>query len=181
MVAVDRHYSFTSAAGAGRCKLRSQREELPRHRRRRRLASPRAGCRAAHPHHRRARRRASSRGRGLRQGGSRQEHLDAASRGRSARQGAPHCDPRRGLQRPVPGAHGRCPGSAVRSRQRQGRAPADPERDRGLLDGLADSRSRRRSSSRARRTESPRRGAPRESSLSSARSSGPSSGELSTC
>ena len=113
-------------------------EGLPRHRRRRRVQSPRAGCRAAHPHHRRARRGAPSRGRGLRQGRGRQEHLDAASRGRSARPGASDCDPGRGLQRPLTGAHGRCPGGAVRSRQPQGRAPADQERDRGLLDGLAD-------------------------------------------
>ena len=124
--------------GAGRCRLTSPREGLPRHRRRRRVQSPRAGCRAAHPHHRRARRGAPSRGRGLRQGGGRQEHLDAASRGRSARPGASDCDPGRGLQRPLTGAHGRCPGGAVRSRQPQGRAPADQERDRGLLDGLAD-------------------------------------------
>ena len=116
----------------------NHREELPRHRRRRRIQSPRAGCRAAHPHHRRARRGAPSRGRGLRQGRRRQEHLDAASRGRSARPGASDCDPGRGLQRPLTGAHGRCPGGAVRSRQPQGRAPADQERDRRLLDGLAD-------------------------------------------
>ncbi len=116
----------------------SQREALPRHRRRRRIQNPRAGCRAAHPHHRRARRGAPSRGRGLRQGRGRQEHVDAASRGRSARPGASDCDPGRGLQRPLTGAHGRCPGRAVRSRQPQGRAPADQERDRGLLDGLAD-------------------------------------------
>ena len=102
-----------------------EREGLPRHRRRRRVQSPRAGCRAARPHHRRARRGAPSRGRGLRQGRSRQEHVDAASRGRSARPGASDCDPGRGLQRPLAGAHGRCPGSAVRARQRQGRAPAD--------------------------------------------------------
>ena len=81
---------------------------------------------------------APSRGRGLRQGGGRQEHLDAASRGRSARPGASDCDPGRGLQRPVPGAHGRCPGGAVRSRQPQGRAPANHERDRGLLAGFDD-------------------------------------------
>ena len=108
-----------------RCRLGVQREGLPRHRRRRRVQSPRAGCRAAHPHHRRARRGAPSRGRGLRQGRRRQEHLDAASRGRSARPRASDCDPGRGLQRPLTGAHGRCPGGAVRSRQPQGRAPAD--------------------------------------------------------
>ena len=79
----------------------------------------------ADPHHRRARRRASSRGRGLRQRRRRQEHVDAASRGRAARPGAADCDPGRGLQRPLTGAHGRCPGSAVRSRQPQSRAPAD--------------------------------------------------------
>ena len=118
--------SFTSSPSCPvQCRLFAQREGLPRHRRRRRVQNPRAGCRAARPHRRRARRRAPSRGRGLRQRRRRQEHLDAASRGRSARAGASDCDPRRGLQRPLTGAHGRCPGRAVRSRQPQGRAPAD--------------------------------------------------------
>ena len=58
-------------------------------------------------------------------GGRRQEHPDAASRRRAARPGASDCDPGRGLQRPLTGAHGRRPGGAVRSRQPQGRAPAD--------------------------------------------------------
>ncbi len=116
---------------------RPNNEALPRHRRRRRVQNPRAGCRAAHPHHRRARRGAPSRRRGLRQRRGRQEHPDAASRRGSARPRASDCDPGCGLQRPLTGAHGRCSGGAVRSRQPQGRASADQERDRRLLDGLA--------------------------------------------
>ena len=76
---------------------------------------PRAGRRAAHPHHRRARRGASSRRRGIRQGRRRQEHADAASCGRPSRPRTAGCDPGCRLQRPLTGAHGRRPGSAVRS------------------------------------------------------------------
>ncbi len=172
----------TARRDRARCRLGAlQREGLPRHRRRRRVQSPRAGCRAARPHHRRARRGATSRGRGLRQRRCRQEHVDAPSRGSSARPGASDCDPGRGLQRPLAGAHGGCSGGAVRSRQRQGRAPACDEWDRGLLDGFADPGVGSRSNSRARRTATPIPGAPRKSSRCLARSSGPSTGESSTC
>ena len=94
---------------------RSKDEGLPRHRRRRRVQNPRTGCRAAHPHHWRAGRGAAPRSRRLRQGGRRQEHLDAASRGRSARPGASDRIPGRRLQRPHTGPDGRCPGGGVRS------------------------------------------------------------------
>ena len=122
MLGSSRHRPTTLPLhGAARTKLSTvgyvRGEGLPRHRRRRRVQNPRAGCRAAHPNQRRARRGAPSRGRGLRQGGRGQEHSDTASRGRSAGPGAPDWDPGRGFQRPLAGAHGRCPGSGVRSRQ----------------------------------------------------------------
>ena len=110
----------------------------PRHRRRRRLQGPRAGCRTARPHHRRARRRAPSRGRGLRQGGVGKStltlHLAGALRARGLRIAILDADfngPSQARMAGVQGAVFVPPGSQKVA------LPADQQRHRRLLDGLA--------------------------------------------